>query len=208
MTFQAPVRRPDPPSRAWYALAGAIVVLGAVAAGVFLVKRIGNLGDNLTQVVVPGEATLTLAQPGNYTIFHERESVVDGRVYSSTSLSGLRVTLRNAAGERVPLSGPVASTRYNFGGRSGVGIFEFRIAAPGRYRLTAAYDGGRTEPRTVLSVGSGFVASLLGTIFGGLGFAFGGVILGVAIAVPVFVKRRKAAQFAMAAPAGRPPTVR
>ena len=189
-------------------LAAAVVVLGAVSTGIFLVKRIGRIGDNLTQVVVPGEATLTLAQPGNYTIFHERESVVDGRVYSSGSLSGLRVTLRNAAGERVPLSGPAASTRYNFGGRSGVGIFEFKITEPGRYRLSAAYEGGRTEPRTVLAVGSGFVASLLATIFGALAFAFGGVILGAIIAVVVFVKRRKARQFAMAAPTMRPPTVR
>lgn len=208
MTFHAPVRDTRAPGRAWYVLAGLIVLLGAVAAGVFLFTRLNQMADNLTQVVVPGEATLTLTRPGSYMIFHERESVVDGRVYSSSNLSGLRVTLRNAAGDRIPLSGPTASSRYNFGSRSGVGIFEFRIRQPGTYRLSASYDGGRTEPRTVLAVGTGFVMGLLVTIFGGLAFAFGGIILAVIVALVVFVRRRKAGRAAIVAPGARPPTVR
>jgi hypothetical protein len=211
MTFSAPghAMPAKAPSRAWYILSALIWLLGFGAAGVLLAVQIPKLGDRLTQVVVPGEAALNLTEPGTYTIFHERESVVDGKVYSSRNISGLRVALRTAQGEQIRVSGPAASSRYNFGGRSGVGLFTFEIAAPGTYRLSAAYDDGRAQPRAVLAIGAGFVSSMLAMIFGGIAFAFAGTIVAVLVAVMVFVKRRKARPMpmTMAATGARPPTV-
>ncbi len=206
MTF-ATTAQTKAPGCAWYFLALLMMVLGGIAAGVYVMTQLPALGEKLPQVVVPGETTLRLTEPGSYMIFHERESVVDGRVFSSTSLSGLRVRLRNERGDPVTLSSPDMSSTYNLSGRSGVAIFKFEIKQPGAYRLSAAYDDGRTQPRVVLAVGLGFVGGLLTIIFGALAMGFAGAILAVVIAVVVFIKRRRARFAAMVPPGTRPPTV-
>lgn len=50
-----------------------------------VIGAVTGLTDSLTQVVVPGQETLKLAEPGDYTIFYEPESIVG-------SLSFLPVT--------------------------------------------------------------------------------------------------------------------
>ncbi len=208
MTFSAPgpalVRAPG---RIWYFVAAAVLVIGAAAAVAWVAMQLPKLNDKLIQVVVPGEATLRLTEAGTYTIFHERTSVVDGRVYASDSLSGLRISLRNERGERVSLSSPQMSSTYNFSGRSGVAVFTFEVAQPGAYRLSAAYDNARSGPRAVLAVGAGFLGALFSIVFGALGFALGGVAAAVIIAAIVFVKRRRASRVATASFGVRPPTV-
>ena len=206
MTFQTPTAKAKAPGCAWYFLALLILVLGGAAAGILVLTQLPRLGEKLPQLVVPGETTLNLTEPGTYMIYHERESVVDGRVYSAENISGLRVTLRDARGAQVPLSAPGMSSTYNFSGRSGVAVYKFEIAQPGAYRLAAAYDGGRTQPRAVLAVGLGFVSGLLTIIFGALALAFGGAVIAVIVAVVVFVKRHKAKHTATV-PDTRRPTV-
>lgn len=180
------------PSRKGYWLAAAILVAALVAMGIFLGARLSALGQGLIQVVVPGEAALALTEPGTYTIFHERESVVDGRIYASESISGLAVTVRTPAGAPVALAPVTTSSTYTFGGRTGVAAFTFELATPGSYRLAARYADGRREPRVVLAIGRNFMGSLLTTVFGGLAIAFGGGAIAVWIAVRTF-RRRKAA---------------
>lgn len=181
------------PSRAWYVVAAA-VFFGAIIAAVWLaVARIGGMGEGLVQVVVPGAADLTLNAPGTYTIFHERNSQVGGRIYASDTISGLRVTVRSAAsGQDIAVRRPSATSRYNFGGRSGFSAFAFDVDAPGTYRLSAAYDDGRQQPQTVLAVGTGFVGNLLSTIGLVLALAFAGTGAGLAILIVVLLKRRRA----------------
>lgn len=179
------------PSRKGYWLAAAILVAALVAMGIFLGARLSALGQGLIQVVVPGEAALALAEPGTYTIFHERESVVDGRIYASESISGLAVTVRTPAGAPVALAPVTTSSTYTFGGRTGVAAFNFELATPGSYRLAARYADGRREPRVVLAIGRNFMGGLLITIFGALAITFGGGALAVWIAVRTF-RRNKA----------------
>lgn len=183
------------PNRGWYVVA-AVVFFGAIVASIWLtVSRLGGIGDSLVQVVVPGSADLTLDAPGTYTIFHERNSQVDGRIYTSESISGLRVTVRSAAtGRDVAVKRPTATSQYNYGGRSGFSAFAFDIDAPGTYRLTAAYDDGRREPQTVLAVSTGFIGGLLKTIGLALAIAFGGMAAGLALFIVVLLRRRRALQ--------------
>ena len=179
------------PSRKGYLLAAAILVGSLVAMGIFLGVRLAALGQGLIQVVVPGEVTLALAEPGSYTIFHERNSVVDGRLYASESISGLAVSLRAPAGAPVALEPVTTSSSYTFGGRTGVAAFSFEVATPGSYRLAVRYADGRREPRAVLAIGRNFMGGLLTTIFGALALAFGGGALAVWIAVRTY-RRNKA----------------
>jgi hypothetical protein len=205
MSQSAPSAGPPPPgrkpapSRLWYVLAFLVFVGGFGGMALFLVDRLGGIGNGLVQIVVPGEKEIVL-EPGFYTIFHERESVVDGRIYQSNGIAGLEVSLTGPAGEPVAVTTASMSANYNIPGHRGVSAFQFEAKAAGTYRLSAGYADGTAGPETVLAVGKGFVRKLIGTIFGGLALAFGGAGLAVAIAVPVFVKRLRAKRAAARAP--------
>lgn len=195
MSTPATTAKP-PPGKGWYVLA-AVVLLATIAGfTIFLLARLNGLGASLLQVVVPGEAQLNLVEPGSYTIFHEYNSVVDGRVYAVPVLSGLRVSVTSPAGKTLALNAPSGTSRYSFAGREGTSIFTFQVGEPGTYRLAASYENGRAEPRTVLSVGSGFVSSIIVTVMIGLLIMFAGIGAAVAIAVIVYLARRRAMQSA------------
>jgi hypothetical protein len=187
------------PSRAWYLVSGAIVVVSMAMFAYVLIARLNALPDKLMHLVVPGQSDLHLAQTGTYSIFHERQSVVDGQLLHSNDIAGLRVSVRSASGTDVPLAHPGAPATYSIGRRAGVAISEFEVREPGTYRLTAGYDGDRALPRAVLAVGFGFVDELGATIFGGIAILFAGLIGAAALAVVIYVKRRRARRVSAAA---------
>jgi hypothetical protein len=184
------------PSRWYYGLAAIIFVGGWVLFGVFLWRNLSGIADQLQQVVVPGKVQLNLPSPGNYTIYHEYESVVGSRIYSSgQTLFGLEVTLSSVAtGDEVALSRTNVDSTYSMGGRSGKAVFDFTIDRPGAYELAAHYPEGEEGPEVVLAVGQGFTGRILVTVFGALGIVFGSMALAVAIAVITAVKRHNAAK--------------
>ena len=69
-----------PPGRIWYLVAIAIFLVGMAAMAAFLITRLMSMDSGLTRFVVPGEQTLTL-EAGSYTIFHEPQGVIDGKIY-------------------------------------------------------------------------------------------------------------------------------
>jgi hypothetical protein len=185
-------------SRKWYAVAAIVLVIGGGIAGWLFLSGLAAARSALTWVVVPGSAVVTLDEPGSYTIFHEPESVVDGRIYSSQSVSGLRVTLTSEATKAsVPLASPRGSLRYSFGGHEGVSVFAFDIAEPGRYRLAGDFPGGQTEPATVLAIGHAPIGRLFGTLFGAIAAALVAVPGAIAIAGITFTNRQRARRAAL-----------
>ncbi len=178
------------PGRIRYVVALAIFLAGMAGMGAFLVSRLSAMQDQLTRFVVPGTHALTL-EAGSYTIFHEMQSVVDGKVFASPGLGGLAVTVTGPGGDAVPLS-DAGSGRYTFGGHTGVSLFDFTAPVAGAYTVDARYGDGNAGPETVLAVGAGFMASLLGTVFGALAIAFSGSIIAAILVVMTLVKRRRA----------------
>jgi hypothetical protein len=179
-------------SRIWYVVAAAALLAGAVGAGMTIWSGIAGLTNALTRVVVPGTSELTLAEPGSYTIYHEYESVIDGRIYNSQNVDGLQVSLtEEEGGVTVPVAPASASTRYSLGGHSGVSVLSFDIIRPGKYRLIAAYGAGRSGATAVLAIGQGFLGRLLLTIFAAIGLAFAGFAAALAIVLITFFKRRR-----------------
>jgi hypothetical protein len=179
-------------SRGWYVVAALIGVAGIAGAVWVVIAHLGTMTAGLTQIVVPGGADLDLKQAGTYTIYHERTSTVGGRIYQSSGISGLRVTVKAAdSGRQIAVRRPAGTSQYNFGGRSGFSALVFDIETPGLYRLEAAYDDGRQEPQTVLAVGTGFVGGLLTTIFLAIGLVFAGLAAAIAIVVVVLLRRRR-----------------
>lgn len=184
------------PGRQWYVFAAVIFVIGIALSVQYVFTSVGELGDELPQIVVPGAAELSLQEPGAYTIFHEHESIVDGRYYSTReNLAGLEVgVMSTATGEAVPVRAPSAHMTYSLGGRSGVSVLSFDIGQSGDYRISAGYPGGRDGPRVVLAVGHGFGSKLFTTILGGLGLAMLSLVVPVAIVAVTFVRRRRASE--------------
>jgi len=195
------------PSRLYYGLAGVVFVGGFVLFGVFLWRNLRGLEEGLQQVVAPGKADLNLAAPGTYTIFHEHESVVGNRVYSTReSISGLECSLvRKDTGELVTLSRSTVRSNYSVGGRSGTSFLDFRIAQPGIYELSAHYPEGKEGPEVVLAVGRGFSLKIVTTVFGGLGIVFGSMAIAVAIALITLLRRSKAKKEIQIRHGGHPP---
>jgi hypothetical protein len=179
-------------SRIGYFLA-AIPLLGGASIAVWLaLSGIFELENALTRIVVPGAGELTLDQPGTYTVFHESESVVDGRVYVAQDIAGLRVTVTaEADGKPIPVVTPSGRTTYNFGGHSGVSMLSFDIASPGRYRVSADYAGKSDEPQTVLAIGRVSIGRIVRTIFAIIGAALVGFGLALALVLTTFFRRRR-----------------
>jgi hypothetical protein len=197
------------PGRLMYLLA-AVMFAGAVAAIVWAVpKLVGGIGEMAgEQIVVPGKTEVTLDKPGNYTLSHEYQSVVNGKRYSTRgAISDLECTLRSrATGREVPLSPIGYSSTYNIGARAGVGIYSFTIDRAGTYELDARYPEGTTGPEAVLSIGrfSGMMRGMAG--FGlGLVLAFFLFIGSAAIFVVTLVLRITRKRKAAASPYAMPP---
>ncbi len=115
------------------------------------------------------------------------------KVYATDeSLSGLRCVLVSKANNlKVALSPSAMNSTYEFGGRSGRAIFDFRIDQPGVYTISAAYTQGQQGPEVVLAVGKDITTGLFTTILGGLALVFGSMGIAVAITLVTLLKRSK-----------------
>ncbi len=169
-------------------------MVGAAAFVYLLVTGIGGLGDGLQQMLAPGKAEIALEKPGTYTIFHEHESVFEGRYYSSPGVvSGLSIGIvSSVCGEPATVRAASTNATYSLAGRAGVSILEFEIAEPGRYRISAAYADGRSAPKVVLAIGHDFMGKLMVTIFGGIGIMFASLGGAGAIIAITYIKRDRA----------------
>jgi hypothetical protein len=184
----------------WFVLAGLVGIAGFVAGFLYLYPRLGEFDQRMTRVVMPGTATLQLKEAGDYTIYHEQKSVVEGRYYASATADGLQLALRGPGGGAVPLTEPKMTSSYSSGGRSGSSIFTFTAAEPGAYRLTGTLAGGRDEPKIVLAVEHGALGLLFSLVFGTLAFVFGGLGLAGVIVIATVVSRSRAKQAATRSP--------
>jgi hypothetical protein len=198
MTTTTPSSAPaaSAPGCFWYFIALVVAIAGWVGMGLILFSGISSMAGQMKRVLVPGQAELKLDKPGTYTIFHEHQSTMNGRVYNVENVSGLQITVRALPGGTVVPLTRGASSNYSYSGHAGRSLFNFEVRQPGTYQIIGAYSDGRKEPQTVLAISSGFLGGLIGTILGALAMAFGGMGLAIAIFVIVFIKRRRARQAA------------
>jgi hypothetical protein len=171
----------------WFVVAGLIAIAGFGAAGLYLWPRLGTVDAGMIRVVVPGSATLDLAKPGTYTIFYERQSVVDGQYYPSDSVAGLRVGLIAEATSAPVRVEPATSTSYSMGSRQGSSIFAFTADRPGRYRLITSLSNGQA----VLAIGQGMVGTIFAMVGMTIAIAFGGLaIAGVIVGLTIWQRMK------------------
>ena len=180
------------PSRWFYGLAVVIVLAGSAVFIVFLLGSLGGLTKGLQQVVVTGNYELTFEKPGNYLVYYEYESVIDGKVYSTgEALSGVQCAINHTASGRNIRVGPAStSSTYTMGSRAGKAILQFSIDEPGLYEFSAWYEDNGQD--IVLAVGPDFTMGLFMSIFGGIAVLFGSWVIACIIFIITLIKRKKA----------------
>ncbi|HUU67442.1 MAG TPA: hypothetical protein VMW57_09230 [Methyloceanibacter sp.] len=190
-TRRPTVERPAP-GRMWYAAAVLVALAGFAVAGYRVYSSLDDLMRGMAQVVVPGEAVLAL-EPGRYTIFHEYQSAVGGRIYSGTDISGLLVRVAPAdGGTPLDLDQTGATSSYELGSHAGRSVLAFDVPQAGDYRLVASYPGGEAKPEAVLAVGRGMTGGILSLVFSALAIVFLSVAAAAAIVIMTYRRRRAA----------------
>lgn len=163
-----------------------------------MMSGISSLGSEMQQVVVPGESDLQLLEAGEYTIFYENQSVVDGRIYSTDEdIPGLQIEVKNkTTGMKVEAYSPKGSFSYSFGGRSGRSVLAFNIEQPGIYELSAGYPVGTNGPQAVLAVGHGLAGNIVSGIMLPMALFFGSIAVAIIIVIMTYLKRHEASKSA------------
>ena len=178
----------------WHCLWGLPFLL--IGGGFFfhaLFHGLGHITDSLTQVVVPGRAELNLRRGFTYTVFLEEESVVNGKVYSTTqSVAGLECRARSLQdGAAIAIRKASMGTTYTLGGRSGHSVLEFPIQEDGKYLFACDYGENSKGPEVVVAVGTGIGAAIARTVVEALGALFGGVGLCLIVVLAVLIKSER-----------------
>lgn len=182
------------PGRWYYGLAALIAVAGIALAITSMISGIGSMGDDLQQIVVPGSGDLLLSEIGEYIIFYENQTVVNGKIYSTNEdVPGLQVEVKNkTTGREVSIYSPQGSSSYSFGGRSGRSVLAFSIDQPGIYELSAGYPQGDGGPEVVLAVGHSISWGVISGIMLPLLFFFGSLAAAAVIVIVTYLKRQEA----------------
>ncbi len=169
------------PSRIWYWVA-AILFFGSILLPTPIVLwNLFSENDIVTRLIAPEAKTLRFAR-GKYTVFSDSRAVIDGEiVISQGSISGLRVSVRNARGEPVPVEAVTVASRYSYGGQTGFAVLEFTIPEAGEYTVEATYREKSANQRALLSIRKEFLGGLLGSIFAAVFASIIGAFLGVFI---------------------------
>jgi hypothetical protein len=136
-----------------------IAVLGALVVAYRSLSS-GAWPDNLTRVIAPGTAEMTLAHPGTYTISYEHRNVGTPSGDVPARVSSMRLELvSTSSGARVPVHAFAGGALYvdettASGPTAGVAIAEFTIDHPGRYALISRYARGQSG-QVAIAVGPG-----------------------------------------------------
>jgi len=174
------------PSRAWYWLAGALVVGSFVLAAVGLVLGLTSFDrriEEMQRVPLPGTGEVSFVEAGSYGLYYEGVGAGEGRVPAFT-VSLVPVD----GGEPVRIGDAGGTVTYTFGGRSGTQVGSFEIDSPGRYVLQADVEETAVGPAE-LAVGRGLARSIAGPLLVAFGGALILFLLGVVLALVVAFRR-------------------
>lgn len=169
--------------RTWYLTALVPLAIGIAIAATSCSRLMDNI-ESMQRMVAPGERAFVL-NAGDYAVFLERESVVNGTVYR-TGEPTVRCSLATEDGKPIELGTPAGRLQYSLGSYAGRAVFEFELEAPVTVKLSCTSDSGQA----VLAVGGGIGASIVVAVVAAL-FGF---FSAVAVVVIIFVKRRRLAR--------------
>ncbi len=177
----------------YYGLAVLIIALGFAGFAGSIYSGITDAESGLLQMLAPGDADLFLSEPGEYIVFYENNSYLDGKFYSTgEQLSGLEIHVREKATDLDLATYPArGSFTYSLGSRSGRSIMAFEIERAGNYQVNASYSG-KEGPKIVLAIGKGMVEGLFSSILISLAALFGSIAIASVITFVTYSRRKRA----------------
>jgi hypothetical protein len=184
------------PSAAWYWIGGVLIALGVI--GFFVVLsiwflRTSDAVDKFARVIVPpggAEADLQFKKPGEYTLYYEYRSEVDGQRVNNPNHdppTQLAVTITDQNGTNIPVKPYTSDFSVSVNDKLGPAFGKINIPAPGTY--TMKVTSAATAP-FVVAIGKGVLQSIWPWwLLGALALFVIGVGLGLFAIISTAVKR-------------------
>lgn len=168
----------------WFYVLGILMMFGGCGApfGALLWSSAADI-ESMQRFVMPGAQTMTLS-PGQYVLYAETSSVVDGKSYMWTGGSVSCQVIESETQRPVTsLSAASMNESYTIGGYKGESMFELDIEQGGSFVLGCEVEGGPM----VIAINRGRVlGNMVYPMLGGL-LVFA---LGIAVIVVTRKKRR------------------
>jgi hypothetical protein len=166
----APPPSSRPTSKAWYVVAGGLLVI-ACSLALTGIAQFRSTIEDMRRVAMPGKAEIVLPV-GPSTLYVEHRTLVEGRAIEAPPVVEPRCTVTDPDGRPVPLQPTAARVSYAFDGFAGAGVFDLSVEAAGTYSLACEAPtpfgvavGYGVGTWIVVSLISGFVPGLAGVIF-------------------------------------------
>lgn len=169
-----------------------IGLLAVIVGGSVVADGLRALGQT-QRLVMPGSVRTHLGEPGEYTLFYEYRSVVDGTRFDTQRPLNMRLAVTDLAGGReVPLTSTEAS-RYSLGDYAGSSLVTFRVERAGDYDVRASYASGQAGPPFVLALTPASPTGLGLTIVAGVVVWFGFSAIVASVVLLMLRRRNRAA---------------
>ena len=175
--FTARTRRR--PSRAWYGVGAAIVLLGVAAGiawGTLATLRTHERAQGLPRTGLPGRLEVRAAAGTSRLIFFEGEG--------KPSPEDLGLSVTGPDGSKVPVRPYDLRMDYEIAGWTGTPVASFSASSTGTYAVAAQKSGAGD-----IAVGDNFVRAQAVTVVGALALIGASITLGLVTVGVIIVKR-------------------
>jgi len=176
-----------------YLLGGLIMIAGVIAFGILLFSTIESLSNDGQRVVVPGKQVINLSEPGEYHVYYETSSDIDGKKYepNTRDLSGINLMCYDAdTNEKISLRYPNSNSNYNGLNSSGYGKYVFTIESATNIVIEGDYYDYEGNEFTI-RIAKNLIMNLFVGTLSAIGIMFASFALGGGIILFVAIKRNK-----------------
>ena len=189
------------PGTKGYFIGAGIFLLGMISHIIIWVWLFAALFSEMQRFKMPASHEIHL-KPGQYTLYHEYDSLYEEEVFSTDDLdmSGYSWTLRQPDSQNSINLNPNSSITYqiNWFGiyRNGRSVFTFVVSQEGDYRLAANSPGNIPAEHFIISIKKSFLPTFINSAVLTLLISIPLYLMGVIIVWRTFLKRLKAKRLA------------
>jgi len=118
-----------------------LALIGVALNVAVVVSFIWGLRDSGISFVGPGETTVTIPKPGDYTLWNQSKTFIDSqlRTFPDDLPSGTTIqVMKLPEGTLVPMHGGVSSMESQSGGTRRVSVGQITFQSPGQYKVAVS----------------------------------------------------------------------
>jgi hypothetical protein len=175
------------PGRKWYIIAALMIL-----AGVFLIPAAIVIpllsAPKPVPFIVPGSHPFNLTTPGEFVLWHNYDTIFEGKTFSSNALpGGLQMQLSNITARTVVPLVPNQSTTVSSRSDARRSVATFTVTNSGQYLLSVQ----GAAPEMVFSFGKAMFANMAAGVIATIVLAPTLLISGLAIGVWALITRQR-----------------